>query len=283
MMSYEERMKRAEEVYQRRKNGGHVSPDTTLQVTERKQIGLFKKLIIQVLICACLYLVFFSIQNSSYLFSEAVVGQVKEVLSYDINMHQATEKVVEYINQVRNIQSLIPEAYQEKQPMQVDTTLGNQAQSLLQQLGEADQASSISQMEEDVHYIQKTTSLIKPVDGTITSSFGSRNPTTPSVPKYHTGIDIANRMGTKIVAAMEGKVTQVSSNGDYGNHLRIQKDDIITLYAHCSKIYVKEGDEIKQGQEIAEIGNTGNVTGPHLHFEIRRNQELVNPEYLIQF
>ena len=55
------------------------------------------------------------------------------------------------------------------------------------------------------------------------------------------------------------------------------------MYAHCSKIYVKEGDKISQGQEIAEVGDTGNVTGPHLHFEIRRNNEFVDPAYVIDF
>lgn len=55
------------------------------------------------------------------------------------------------------------------------------------------------------------------------------------------------------------------------------------MYAHCSKIYVNEGDHIKQGQEIAEVGATGNVTGPHLHFEIRRNDTLINPEEVLNF
>ena len=55
---------------------------------------------------------------------------------------------------------------------------------------------------------------------------------------------------------MDGRVTQVSSKGDYGKHLRIENEDIITLYAHCSKIVVKEGDYIKQGQKIAEVGAT---------------------------
>ena len=58
---------------------------------------------------------------------------------------------------------------------------------------------------------------------------------------------------------------------------------IVTLYAHCNKIYVKEGENIKQGQEIAEVGATGNVTGPHLHFEIRRNGEFVDPDAVLGF
>ena len=55
------------------------------------------------------------------------------------------------------------------------------------------------------------------------------------------------------------------------------------MYAHCSKIYVKEGEHIVQGQQIAEVGATGNVTGPHLHFEIRRNNEYIDPDLVLQF
>ena len=65
--------------------------------------------------------------------------------------------------------------------------------------------------------------------------------------------------------------------------MRIQNGDVITLYAHCSEIYVNEGSHVLQGQEIAEVGSTGNVTGPHLHFEIRRNDTLVNPEDIVNF
>ena len=70
-------------------------------------------------------------------------------------------------------------------------------------------------MEQDAEYIRSNFSLIKPVTGTITSRFGLRNPTTATVPKYHTGIDIAVNEGTVFVASMEGIVEQVSSQGDY--------------------------------------------------------------------
>lgn len=57
----------------------------------------------------------------------------------------------------------------------------------------------------------------------------------------------------------------------------------MTLYAHCKTLYVKEGDIIKQGQAIAQVGATGNVTGPHLHFEIRKDNRYVDPDLLIEF
>ena len=72
-----------------------------------------------------------------------------------------------------------------------------------------------------------------------------------------------------------------SSSGDYGNHYHIQIKDIIIVYAHCRKLYLKEGDIVKQGQEIAEVGTTGNSTGPHLHFEIRRNGRKIDPQLVV--
>ena len=66
-----------------------------------------------------------------------------------------------------------------------------------------------------------------------------------------------------------------------GNHLKITNKDVTIIYAHCNKLYVKQGDSIKQGQEIAEVGSTGNSTGPHLHFEIRKGDRLVDPQKII--
>lgn len=68
-----------------------------------------------------------------------------------------------------------------------------------------------------------------------------------------------------------------------GNHLKIVKDDVAIVYAHCNKLYLKKGDIVKQGDKIAEVGATGNVTGPHLHFEIRKQERYVNPDLVMQF
>ena len=111
--------------------------------------------------------------------------------------------------------------------------------------------------------------------------FGPRNHTTPTVPKNHTGTDIAAETGTKIVSATDGTVIVAENRGDYGKHIKIQIEDVILVYAHCNKLYVKEGDTISQGQEIAEVGATGNVTGPHLHFEVRYQDRYVDPQLIL--
>ncbi len=281
--NYEERIRRAEEIYNRRRNNIRTNDYATLNISGKKDIKLFKRMFIQIIICLAIYFGVYIIQNNNYIFSESFISKTKEILSYDINVSNLTEGVLQYINNIKDVQSMIPEQYREKDEIKIDSTLNNQALMLIEEPLYTNEASSLSQVEEDAKFIKENYSLIKPVEGVVSSGFGSRNPTTPTVPKYHTGIDIANVIGTKIIAAMEGEVTQVSSVGAYGNHLRIKNGEIVTLYAHCSKIYVKEGDKISQGQEIAEVGDTGNVTGPHLHFEIRRNNEFVDPAYVIDF
>lgn len=120
--------------------------------------------------------------------------------------------------------------------------------------------------------------FILPCNGIITSRFGSRNSSNPIVSKNHMGIDIGAPKGTKIVAAHDGKVIKSGQFSTYGNCIMIEKDNLITVYAHCSKLLVKEDCEVKKGEKIAEVGMTGNATGDHLHFEIRYNGEFINPE-----
>ena len=89
-------------------------------------------------------------------------------------------------------------------------------------------------------------------------------------------------MGTKIKSATSGEVVIASEEGDYGKHLKIQIGDVSIIYAHCNNLYVKQGDQISQGQEIAEVGTTGNTTGPHLHFEIRISERTIDPQKILE-
>ena len=113
-----------------------------------------------------------------------------------------------------------------------------------------------------------------PATGTLTSGYGWR------WGRLHKGIDIAGPIGTPILAAAPGKVIFAGWNsGGYGKLIKIEHpDSSVTLYAHNNKIMVAKGQQIRQGQQIAEMGSTGFSTGPHLHFEIRTNGNLaVNP------
>ena len=118
---------------------------------------------------------------------------------------------------------------------------------------------------------------IKPTTGIVSSWFGPRSR------GYHYGIDIANSIGTPIVAAASGTVLQTSCGTGYGICTILQHNNgTKTLYAHTSKLFVKTGDTVKQGQKIANLGNTGRSTGPHLHFEIidTRTGAKKNPDSL---
>ncbi len=89
--------------------------------------------------------------------------------------------------------------------------------------------------------------------------------------------------GTSIVSAMDGKVIISTNSITYGNYIMIEKGELRTVYAHCSKLLVEEGKEIKQGEEIAKVGHTGNATGSHLHFEVRINNNKINPRLILDF
>lgn len=101
-----------------------------------------------------------------------------------------------------------------------------------------------------------------PTDGVLTDTFGTRDGT-------HYGIDIAAEVGTPVYASESGKVVKSYFSHSYGNVIFIQhKNEMETVYAHLHKRLVSEGDSVKKGEKIAEVGNTGRSSGSHLHFEV---------------
>ncbi|MDW8320704.1 MAG: peptidoglycan DD-metalloendopeptidase family protein [Armatimonadota bacterium] len=120
--------------------------------------------------------------------------------------------------------------------------------------------------------------FIRPVNGAIVSGFGMRYHPILKVNRMHNGVDIAAPHGTPIKAAADGEVIFAGYRRGYGNTIIIDHGGgVATLYAHCSALAVGEGTTVKQGQVIGYVGATGLATGPHLHFEVRRNGEPVNP------
>ena len=117
---------------------------------------------------------------------------------------------------------------------------------------------------------------VQPVSGHITSRFGANE----SIRDHtHKGMDIAAPKGTPIKAAASGTVTYAGWMSGYGYLVRISHGNgIETYYGHCSKLYVSKGDTVEAGEKIAAVGSTGNSTGNHLHFEIRKNGKQVNPQ-----
>lgn len=118
--------------------------------------------------------------------------------------------------------------------------------------------------------------FIYPTVGKITSMYGSRLLHGSS--NTHYGLDIANAIGTFVVASDAGIVTEAGVKGTYGLCIIIDHGNgFVTCYAHLSKIKVEVGQRVARGEEIGESGSSGNATGNHLHFEIRKEGERVDP------
>ncbi len=117
-----------------------------------------------------------------------------------------------------------------------------------------------------------------PLPGRVTSGMGIRTHPVGGFRGKHTGVDLAAREGTSIAAAASGTVVQ-TGEGEYIGRFVILKheDGYTTIYGHCSQILTTPGKTVKKGQIIAKSGDTGRTTGPHLHFEIRRNGIPQNP------
>lgn len=292
IISEEDRIRRAEEVASRRRNR---IPAESINVPTNNKPSLMRKLFCQVLSSICIFgILYFLSQNNSQ-----AMELIKPVLSEDTDFNQIYTRLDGLIknigNEMRNVETIDSNEVENNSVTDVQNNLANDIQlernvtivSSVQDVQNSEEAmgggdeSIDRETDLDVIYIKKNGSFIKPISGRITSGYGPRTPTN-IVSANHAGVDIGANTGADIVASMEGKVEVVSSQGDYGNHLKITNGEISTLYAHCSKIVVNEGDSIKQGQKIAEVGSTGRATGPHLHFEIRRNNKTVDPLKIVE-
>lgn len=287
-ISSEERIRRAEEIYNRRRvaSGSGVRVSSSSVNSSKNKLSLFKKMGLQLAICSVIYIIFYLIKNTNYIFSEDVIKKTKELLSYDINFGNVYAQVTSFIeenkdkfnflgtiennevqendiqgNEIENNQTEenkeAPKNQEEKSNNETTNKVssGGIGGAETNEVQEANETKKKTQMDLDAEYIKKNYSFKVPLEGTVTSRYGARE-ATEIVSANHYGIDIGGEVGTAIYAAMEGTVTLVSSEGDYGKHIEITNGKIMTRYAHCSKITVKQGAKIKQGQKIAEVGET---------------------------
>ena len=297
-MSVEEKIRRAEEIYLKRQGANNPrTQKVPVNNTEKKDVKLLKKMMKQIIVCIVIYIIIYTIQNSQFIFSKDFIDKTNEILSYDTNFIEIYEAVKNGILQMHNqIQSQLNNDNNQEETKQTQETENEGVEEVTENenIGEVtenegiggateneEQPVALSQEEQDIVNTKNTTSFIKPVEGNISSKYGYRETATGNVPKNHTGTDIAVNIGTKIKSATDGEVVLSSEEGDYGKHLKIQIGEVSIIYAHCNNLYVKQGDYIKQGQEIAEVGTTGNSTGPHLHFEIRYQERTVDPEKIL--
>ncbi len=218
VMTVEEKIRRAEEIYQRRKQG-ETRPVAKVTVNDKKDIKLLRKMVIQILICVAIYLIIYTIQNNQYVFSNDFINKANEVLSYDTNFMELYEaikgQIMSFVNQ---------NSEKEEENTTNNEAIGGAEEEIKEEDNTEDNASTnnneekvenLSQEEIDIQNIKNTSTFIKPIEGVISSKYGRRDTATGSVPKNHTGTDIAANLGTKIKSATDGEVVLASEEGDY--------------------------------------------------------------------
>ena len=136
-ISQEERIRRAEEIYSRRKSQNSRREEyATLNVGEKREYGLFKRMTIQIIACLMIYSAFYGIQNSKDIFSEQIINKAKEIMAYDVDIEQLRDKVLENVNKLKNIGVIIPVENQEVVKKDENTNteeINLQTQTLLEQ------------------------------------------------------------------------------------------------------------------------------------------------------
>lgn len=217
VMTVEEKIRRAEEIYQKRRQG-EARPVAKVTVNDKKDIKLLKRMLIQILICVVIYLIFYMVQKHEYVFSEDFMNKADEILSYDTNFMALYDMVKEQIMSLTQQQEEKPEETQpepEANEQSNQEAIGGAEGEVKEEQKVEENTQNLSQEEIDIQNIKATTTFIKPMEGMISSQYGQRDNATGRVPKNHTGTDIAANMGTKIVAATDGEVVLSSEEGDY--------------------------------------------------------------------
>lgn len=124
--------------------------------------------------------------------------------------------------------------------------------------------------------------LLLPVSAPLTSGFGFRESPLAEGEDFHLGVDLGAAEGTKIVACADGVVVFAGENRTYGDYVKIDHGKgVTTLYAHCQKLLVKQGQQVAAGETIARVGHTGDAAGSHLHFAVLQNDIFLDPLYYI--
>ena len=161
---------------------------------------------------------------------------------------------------------------------QLDRDSDSITELILEKVAAAQAADAKMAREEALRAARVSGKMVFPSQGPITSQFGSRFHPVLGYSRFHAGTDFGAATGTPIQAAETGIVIFSGWYGGYGNAVILDHGGgMTTLYAHASRLYVGEGETVKKGDAIAAIGSTGLSTGPHLHFEVRRNGEPVDP------
>lgn len=223
-----------------------------------------------------------SSENKDEILEQIKSEAMPTYLQYAITINGENAAYVNTMDEAQNIVDNISEDEKEKVEVGILKVYTNTLEEIEESNVEI--ASTVETIvKEEVEEIEKKEAstvngvyiAIKPIEGVITSRFADTSGRT----RTHSGLDIAAPTGTDIKACADGVVEFAGYKGSYGNVVIVSNGNgVETYYAHCSKLYVSAGDEIKVGDIIGAVGSTGNSTGPHLHLEIKVNGTSVNPQ-----
>ena len=223
-LSQEERIRRAEAIYQGRRAYREKSKTVAVNVNEVKDFGLFKKVIIQILICMLLYFIFYLINTTNYTFSEGSLSKINEILNYDVDFNNIYNQSIQYIQEKQNV--IFPKQEIEKKThddnLQNENTSGEIKDNIGKQSKEENNTENLEQKNEEtkelssIDIIKQKYSLIVPVNGTITSEFGTREVMAAvNASTNHQGIDIGAPEGTEIKSSTDGMVIYSGYSNSY--------------------------------------------------------------------
>lgn len=222
-------------------------------------------------------------QKLKYIIPESLAIKVKENYINNVKQKLIKFEVKDVISKIFTTTNTINETNADKNK-EISENTGVGGGDVEVQTMEIPSEEEIVVRERIFKILDKKIDIKKPVEGVLTSKYGEREKIFEELSKYHTGLDIANKLGTEIKSATKGKVVKVEENNKYyGNNIEIETDGVIFKYAHLNGFNVKLSDEVTQDSIIGYMGSTGMSTGSHLHFEIRIDNKTVDPNEIIKY
>ena len=254
-------------------------------MNKNKKDYLSKTLLLQFLVCLVLFGVVFALKSTNSRLFTQLENSFSKSLEENLSIEEAKSVFA-------NIANSKPEETTEKKN-EVDEAVTDEETSFVPFEEPSLSAEIIASGGRDIKVksnndIPKNVSIddyklnqkmVLPLKGKTTSEFGVRTHPISGDLRFHAGIDIASEKGTPIYSAFDGEVIEADYDKWNGNFLKIKHDnEIMTVYCHCEKLNVKEGQKIRAGEVIGTVGSTGSSTGPHLHFELRIANISYNPQ-----
>jgi murein DD-endopeptidase MepM/ murein hydrolase activator NlpD len=254
----------------------------TEETPQEKKSGFFNTLTFQVILCLVIVIVlvvlntFFPTQYADI--DREMTEQIQQDGGFSEQIKSIWDKLTGTPSGTQDTVS--QQAVSEQESM---TESSEQTQSAVSdQAAGGEPNAEVSTVSESA--VPKSISVGLPLDSIqVTSAYGSRTHPITGEQDFHNGMDLASDEGDPIYAVASGTVSEAEYSEGYGYHVQVDHPDgTSSFYAHCSKLLVKQGDTVTQGQTIAQVGSTGMSTGPHLHFSFLVNGNYVNPADVIQ-